>query len=126
MKKTLILLMLLKFAIFFSQARIGFTYKQIKEEFKDDGIENDKTKAGNPYLALEMKNFFVGYYFDENLVCNTTKILPKNQNALNAMIQRYNDDYVIISDVKWKMYSDKGICYISLVYENDLAFFVWE
>jgi hypothetical protein len=129
MKKTLLsVLLTLTAMIVLGQARLGSTALEIKSEFRGkkyklkDGHDND----GNYYITIETKRATVAYFFNSDLICTQTLIIPNSQGALNFYVERYNRQYVIESPTKWKMYSKAGIAEIELFFTDDGCFFVWE
>lgn len=125
MKTFLVLLTLLFTFAVNAQARLGVTYNDVYEEYRYLTPTVTTEKQG---LCLDVTTPTVQllYYFDEDKNCKTTIIYPKSQGILNGYVERYNNNYVIVSNTEWKMYSQNTISSIKLVSYEDLIFFVWE
>ena len=109
----------------YSQSRIGSYEKDIRSEFIKQKMETGFDDNKNRYLSVEFTSITAIYYFASNGKCIITFIIPDNQGSLNSMVENYNGKYVIVSDKKWKMYSDNGILDIELIFPNEgKAFFV--
>ncbi len=128
MKKTLTtILFILSSIIIFGQARLGSSIADIRSEFRDSNfnLKSGYDSDGDYYINVELERAFVTYYFD-NSFCYITIIVPKNQGALNALVQIYNERYVIKSNTEWNMYSGKGMARIRLIFdEDDSYYFIW-
>jgi len=127
--KLSICLLILTINCTYSQARIGNSIKDIKDEFKDpvykltSGINN----YGIDYISVETERASIVYYFNDENICYITIIVPDNQGAINYYVELYNNQYVIVSSTEWKMYSKKGIAKIKLKFgDDDICFFLWE
>ena len=55
--------------------------------------------------------------------CYMTIVIPDNQTALNVLVERYNREYVIISETEWKMYGNNGIMKISLIFAEEGGYY---
>jgi len=128
-KETIIAIVLILLSIHvFSQARLNSTASEIREEFSDaqynltSGFDDD----GDYYISLKTEHSNVIHYFNDNYLCYVTIIIPNDQGALNMFVELYNSRYVIISDVKWKMYTSTGLADIELIFgENGGYYFLW-
>ncbi|MBN2747802.1 MAG: hypothetical protein JXR34_13830 [Bacteroidales bacterium] len=135
MKKMMFMVVLMVIAIdVTSQARLGSTYKEIKDEFENssDDVLTEKYVSdpaeGMYYKYIEVKidNALVGYFFTTSLICYLTIIVPDHDGALNYYVEYYNKHYVIISPTKWRMYNRNGYCDINLKYDDDGSYhFTW-
>ncbi len=120
-----VLLLLLFCSKGYSQARIGFTDKEIRKEFPKGKFKSGIDKDGDKYLSVELSTMTVIYYFNSDDRCSLTAAIPDDQGSLNAMVEDYNKKYVIVSDKEWKMYNDNGIMTIELVFpEKGSAYFL--
>lgn len=117
-----------------SQARLGSSYKEIKDEFGHDPDYNLTEKlVSEPvdgmyykYIEVSFDKASAGYFFTTELICYMTIIVPDNQGALNFYVEYYNKHYVIISPTRWRMYNSNGYCDIKLVYLDDgTYYFTW-
>lgn len=113
----------------FGQARLGSSAKEIKQEFADAKYALKENYGTEGVYSITLRNNLatVIYYFDSEKICGRTIIIPDNEAVLNAYVENYNKNYVVINDTKWKMYSNDGISYIELVMDGKLpAHFKWE
>lgn len=113
----------------FGQARLGSEFEEVKQEFADPkfNLESGVDEDGNLYLKVDLDRSGVVHFFNEDKVCFMSIIIPKGQGVLNAMVQMYNDQFVVISSTEWKMYSGNGIASIELVFtENEIPYFIWK
>lgn len=129
MKRTLLtILFVITTAFVFGQARLGSSASEIKSEFWESSY-NQKSgydKDGDYYITITTERATVTYYFNSDKICYLTTIIPDNQGALNFYVELYNKQYVIVSSKEWKMYADKGIANIKLIYpESGGYYFLW-
>lgn len=123
------LTMLLLINVAYSQARLGYSATEIKNEFWETeyNLKSGYTDDGLYYISIWTERATVIYYFNEDKVCKLCMIIPDNQGALNSYVELYNKLYVIVSSTEWKMYSDGGIAEISLIYPDDGGYyFLWK
>ena len=129
MRRTLLtILFAIISVVVFGQVRLGYSASEIKSEFwessynQKSGYDDD----GDYYISIKIENATVVYYFNSDKVCYLTFIIPDNQGALNFYVELYNKRYVVVSETKWKMYSENGIANIELLYpESGGYFFRW-
>ncbi|MFK7947914.1 MAG: hypothetical protein AB8G11_10005 [Saprospiraceae bacterium] len=128
-RKLLIIIAMLLSMSSFSQARLGSSATEIKNEFWESYYELDSgyDSDGDYYIKIEVEKASVIYFFDSDKICNRTFILPDNQGALNYFVELYNKQYVIVSSTEWKMYSSGGIASIKLIFADDGGYyFLWQ
>jgi hypothetical protein len=126
MKKLIIILFLLIGISSYSQTRLGYSYSQIKNEFSLYPCSTGINEWGVFWLQVELDGCTVVYGFDDSYICNSSIIIPDNQGMLNTYVQNYNNQYVIISQTEWNMYSSGGILRIQLFYTEDGGYyFLW-
>lgn len=104
-----------------AQARLGSTESQIRKDFSDRYFERGTANDGTKYIYWSDESMIVAYYLDSKNVCQSCAIFPKKQGTLNYLVEKYNKNYVIVSETQWKMYSDNGIMNIELVFDNGNA-----
>jgi hypothetical protein len=109
----------------FGQARVNWSEKEIRNDFPNETLEVGYTDEGKKYLIRSADLGSTIYYLDDENICTFCAVFPKNQGVLNAFAERYNKDYVIISDTKWKMYSNSGIMYIELKFKDNSYYFIY-
>jgi hypothetical protein len=127
-RKLFILLFAICSTIIFGQARLGSTVSDIKSEFSESSynLKSGYDSDDDYYIILTTEKAEVLHYFNSDKICNLSIIKPKNQGALNYYVELYNKQYVIISDRKWKMYSENGIANIELLFpESGKYLFRW-
>jgi hypothetical protein len=126
MTKTLLFILLFPFAAI-SQARLGSTKSEIYAEFIDLGPRTSLAPDGTEYLVLHTKDYMFLHYFDKADVCITSVIYPENLDAENALVERYNSNYVCIEPGKWRMYtSNERYDVVKRVTVNQLTYFIWD
>lgn len=128
MKPYFILLFLCLSMGTFAQVRLGNSASEIRSEFSDSEyeIEEGYTEDNIYYINFITERAHISHLFDENSVAVIAFVSPNNQGQLNYYVETYNEQYVIVSDKEWKMYSDGGVASISLQFnENDGCFFRW-
>lgn len=122
MKKFLLIILIVTTPIFsFCQARLGYTFIDVKQEFpeKEYNLETGYLEDGKYYISLETSRANIFHFFNRNKICVVSVIRPKTTGALNFYAEYYNDHYVIISSTEWKSYSREGIADINLIYDDD-------
>lgn len=116
--KKLLLLLFFTLTVFISnsQSRLGYTEYQIKQDFSNKTFKTNYTEAGVKYVYFDDGEILAMYFFDEDGICNLCSALPLTSGVLNYMVERFNKEYVIIDDTKWKYYTGSNvIIYIQLV-----------
>lgn len=116
MKKILFIIVFSLFAFLTNaQSRLGYTESQIKSDFSNQTFKTNYTEAGTRYIYFDDGNILAMYFFDENGICNLCSAYPLRTGVLNYMVEKFNKEYVIIDDTKWKYYTGNVIIYIQLV-----------
>ena len=113
----------------FSQARLGSSAIEIREEFSDTTyhLEEGVTDSGSPFISVELDRSTAMYILNDEEICTLTLIIPEDPGVLNGMVEEYNNRYVIISPTEWRMYGEGGYADIKLIFLDDGGFyFVWE
>lgn len=128
MKHFLILIFCLLIINSYSQARIGFSYRDIYNEFSmyDTKTEEPQNENQKLMLTVNMSLLTVIYYFNSEKISFKTVIYPKTLEVQNALVDLYNRKYEVISPTHWKMYNDKEYVDIELYLIEKSSFFVWE
>jgi hypothetical protein len=101
-----------------AQARLGYTEAQIRHEFPFKYFRSGITTLGQHYIYFEDAKFTIAYYFNDDNVSSSCMLIPATRGYLNALVEQYNREFVIISETTWKMYSETGIIYVELVFEE--------
>lgn len=112
----------------YAQSRLGYSVSEIRQEFSESkyNLKSNYDKNNNFYISISTETSSVVYYFNSNDKCIITFIVPDNQGSLNAYVESYNKQYVIVSPTQWKMYCSEGIAEIKLVYGDDGGYyFIW-
>lgn len=121
-------ILLISFGIFMpyflvAQARLGYTESEIKAAFPKEEFKSGFTEDYQPYIYFENQNIICFYYFNDEKTSFFCKIFPLYKSTLNYLVEKYNKEFVIISDTHWKYYTENGIIYVDLVFENGIAYF---
>jgi hypothetical protein len=127
MKKIFILLLFVLLRLFvYSQARLGWTETQIRNDFSTVYFTTAYTDDGTKYIYGMYNGSNLAYFFDENGLCDFVVLYPEDQGALNYFVELYNRKYVIISDTKWKAYlTNGGVVNIELKNDDFGTFFIF-
>lgn len=116
--KKLLLIILFSLSVFISssQSRLGYTESQIRQDFSNKKFQTSYTESGTKYIYFDDGEIVGMYFFDENGYCNLCSAFPLSTGVLNYMVERFNKEYVIVDDTKWKYYTGGNvIIYIQLV-----------
>lgn len=129
MKKFILSALFVLFSLVaFSQSRLGYYPNQILAEFPASiyGTTTGYDQDGDYYIFVRFKRCSVTYYFNYNNQCWLSLITPHTQGNLNWFVELYNNNYVILSNTHWQMYSSEGIGDIRLLYpEGGGYYFAW-
>ena len=107
-----------------SQARLGYTYDEVRKEFWLDHEYSVGYDANlGKYIDVEFGLSDVRYYFDEDNICYCMASVPKTKADLHYLIELYNNTYVIVDDTHWKWYSNGVTSKIDLVVAKDGTYF---
>jgi hypothetical protein len=111
----------------FSQARIGYSELQIRNEFYYCKFDTNYNEKGQKYIGTgDFEKYFIIYYFDENNICYACTLMPKTTGYLNYFVEKYNNDFVIISNTQWKFYNENGIMFVTLIFGSEITYFLFE
>ncbi len=125
-KHCFLLLLFIVFSVnLFSQPRIGATEYEILKEFYQEKFDKGYTKDGVKWISFDNGLGVMLYYINEDNVCNYCFLVPHNQEIINNIVQRYNEEYVIISETKWKKYTSRGIMNILLMFKDNGYLFAY-
>lgn len=121
MKKICFLIIILVPLIVKSQALLGFTIKEIKANFPNNDFEMVKTDDGAVIYKTEFNHGSFFYLFDKKTLTTDMCVLyPNNTTNLNALVELYNKEYVIISESSWKAYLENGVIMkVDLFYDKE-------
>lgn len=128
MKKILLILgFLASTFISFSQSRLGYTEAEIKSDLYLWTFQSAYTNDDSTYYIYSETpdNYVVAYYFNSSGICNFCKLYTSDNATLNTFVQKYNNQYVIISDTKWKMYNSNGVMNIELIFKDGFSYFIY-
>jgi hypothetical protein len=109
-----------------AQARLGSNKSEIMKEFSEKNIKVNLTDDGEEYLSFESNISVNLYYLDKDEICYNVVIFPKDNSAINTLVEFYNDKYVVIDESHWKMYTSNGIAQIDLIFFENSAMFIWK
>jgi hypothetical protein len=126
MKNPLIFLLLFPFAAF-AQARLGSMKSEIYNEFIELAPHISLMPDGSEYLVLHNENYMTLHYFDVADICTTSIIYPKTVEAENALVERYDSNYVLTEPGKWRRYtSNERYDVVKRITVNQVTFFKWD
>jgi hypothetical protein len=107
MKKLLVTLAICLSIKSASSQTIGSHYNEVKENYPNGVFTMDDDKTGY-HLFYQDKHTRYIYFMDLNLIVYGISIQPLTQGGRQAWIERANDQWVIISNTKWKLYKSDG------------------
>lgn len=127
MKKLFLLLIALTFGFnTFGQSRIGYTEKQIISEFSEFNFKPGRTEDGIKFISSVGERLMIIHYFNNQGISVMCSATPLDVGMLNFLVEKYNKNYVILSDRKWKYYDQNGnILKIELVEISNLLTFIF-
>lgn len=126
--KWIFTLLLTTFVVFANaQARLGYSFDEIENEFIEYKQFHKSTAEYN-YLIVYRETLSNIYYFDNNNDCFKSIIIPNDDGVLHQMIEEYNSSFVIMSKSKWTYYTDGLIVNIQLIWDPEFRnyYFLWE
>lgn len=113
MKKLILTLILFLITISsYSQVRILYSEKYIREDF-GDRLTTNFTENGVKFLRLKQETYSIAYYINNNGICYLCMITPYNPETLKSLKEFYNQNYVKLSDTEWKEYKQNGVIFVT-------------
>ena len=124
-KVTLIAIMLLAFIVVKAQVHIGYTSAEIQKDMPNiafkKGIAEDNTK----YISCTIDGLYWIYYFDKEGVTFLNALVPSNQKQVNELVSVYNKTKVVISNTKWRNYTNGIVIITELSFSKSTNLFVF-
>ena len=117
--KTIIILLLLPLSML-GQQMIGIHYSDVME------IENAKMQTsdvGDHYITSTGDDIYWVYYFNDADYCFATLLFPLSYDMMYAIIELFNDQYIVVSDTQWKIYSRGIVIDVTLDKDDDGIYF---
>jgi len=126
MKRYLILLVLLAMATsVFSQARLGRSIFEVKAEYTEYSVTEQKL-GDSDMLLIDLSKAYVKHVFNDQNDCILSLIIPKDSPAVQYYVERYNKELVIISPTEWRFYVGGSIAQVKLITTDDKSImFLW-
>ena len=119
MRHILLIGLFLKTSICCSQFFVGFTKEEtakslynLRIPYEENKI-NDTTSRFSWILPNEYQMIVV---FNESGVSTRQTLIPEKENSVNEFVSNFNKDYVRISDIEWRNYTNGRIYKITLEY----------
>jgi hypothetical protein len=101
------------------QAQIGSSYDDIKLNLQEsESFSEGTTDEGVPYIANSSENLSIVYYFTDG-ECFMFILVPSTTEGVNALINLFNETYVVINGTEWESYENGYIKQIKLIYSKD-------
>lgn len=122
MKKIIVLFFLFITNSSFSQTVVAppllrYTEQQIRSEYNNTEFTTDHLQNGMKYMVSKTDLTETTYYFGSNNLTFMCTVHPLTQDELNHIIQYYNNTAVIVSENKWKLYSNTSTTPINIKFE---------
>lgn len=125
MKKLLILVFLFISLFSFSQARLGYSYQEIKREFVNENVVFTYVDS-TPCLIITYLNIEVYYYFNDKFLCYQTCVVTEDFSTAKEIVNTYNKNYDYVSKNTWSMKMNNLIFIVKLSYIKDVGYvFTW-
>lgn len=128
MKKMILFISLLVSTVSLSQARLGYTYNEVRYEYgtkyQYEYITGYDEKLGK-YLQVYLPVGTAFYYFNSDNKCYITSVIPGTKGDLHYYIQKFNEEYVIVDGNNWLMYANGETLAIELDYTENGYFFLF-
>jgi len=110
----------------YSQARIGSSLDEIKNEFTNNDMRYSIIEK-IPCLIVIYSNVDVFYYLNNAGFCYQTSIVTKNLTLAKNIIDIYNKNYIIKSRISWIMNNNFRIVTIQFQYITGIGYiFTWK
>jgi hypothetical protein len=122
MKKLLFVILFLIPFLCDAQIHLGLRLSELQELYPEDKFIIELNDSGTKYTSFEGDFGTYVYYFDkETHQINYMIKIMENVGGLNAQVEVFNKQYVIISDTSWRAYLEEGkIIKIKLLYNKEL------
>lgn len=97
-----------------AQCRLGYSVYEVKEELIENNCTNFKdgyTEDGQYFFHAIIsggQNLVYYGFSKETHKCIITIIYPLSNEMLNALVEKYNREFVIINNYTWKWYTPTG------------------
>jgi len=114
------LLFLVNFGVF-AQSRLGFTFKEIINQFPNEVTKYD---ANIGMIFVDLSDCEVIHYFDNNL-CIMSAIYPKTQQGTMFFKEKYDRMYYKMNDYTWKGFLNGAEVTISAARAGDNVSYTW-
>jgi len=123
--KKLTFLFLLIPLITFSQARLGSSLNEIRNEFS--AHQMGYININNiPCLIVTYPDIQVRYYFNSKSFCYQTSLVTQNLKQSKHILDVYNKNYIITSKTTWIMNDSFRTAHIKFSYKDDIGYvFTW-
>lgn len=119
-----ILFNIILFSNIFSQARLGFTEKEIRDEF--NFLSWNESSVGyfdySKSITSKLGNNIVQYIFDYYGRCVYTIVKPINESEFQKRVSRYNSECKKIFENHWL---DKSEIHIQIMNDDTGKFFLF-
>lgn len=129
MKKLITIIVLLSTIVLTAKAQVRMwaTADEIMTEFKDQNPSKGTEDDGTEYISINFPDYAMFYYYlNEDDVCYRCFVMPEDVGDLHAIVERYDNRYVIVSDTQWKFYSGINVSYIKLrETKTGVTYFEW-
>jgi len=121
MKKLLLLLLLWQSvtALGYSQGVVGLTVHELKDAFPDNEFTKDYMDEGVLYVTNFNCSKFAYFVRNGTDVVEFSICFPTSDRCLSMYIEKFNREYVILSENKWKAYLGGSTLDITLEYNDN-------
>jgi hypothetical protein len=128
MKKLITLFLILIPLFGISQAMLGSTEQEIRQNYSDRTFTSGlTTDTYDRYISTDFQYGNMTYYFNDSThLCRLCMQIPNDISAVNSLVQLYNGKYVIITKTSWDAYLPEGtIMHIILRFAPDSKIYLF-
>jgi hypothetical protein len=119
MKKIILLFLLLCAGYSYSQT-IGDELSYFKSQHPDGEV--NVNNYGVTVFTTENVPIYTYYYFDSNNLCDCIIISATTTEARNAIVNLFNDTWIVINPSLWRYYRGNGsILNCEVMYEKEMG-----
>ena len=109
----------------FSQARLGYTISEIKNDYKYNIFEKKYTDEGQIYYTSFFKHGVMGYFMTDG-ICTTCMLIPTLYSDIIYLKEQYDEQYIKVGNYYWKSLYRDGVMIIKLIEYNGLYVYTYE
>ena len=109
-----------------SQFFVGDSKENVKSALKSTNIEFTESNLNDTISRISVlyeNEYQMIWVFDINDKVINQTLIPEMENGVNEFVKWFNKDFVVISDIEWRNYTNGRIYKIQLKYILQEPFF---